>query len=357
MFEEKTYENIMDEMLDNIDDSIDTRQGSIIYDAISPVAMELEQAYSDIGLIEDECFADTGSYYYLIKRAAERGIFVKEGTNAVLKVQITPQELEIPIGTEFNIGEMNYAVSENLEEGFYALTCTETGAGGNSTTEDIIPLENVEGLETIEFREILVAGTDDEEVEKLRERYFDSFKEAAFGGNRAEYREKADEIPSVGGCKVIPVWNGGGTVKLVILGANYEAASASVIREVQDVFDPEGDGSGVGLAPIGHVVTVVSAGETYVDINCKIAFRDGYAWNDIKDTFSDMTGDYFQTICKEWEDSEKLVVRAGQIEFILLSITGVDNVFGVQMNGNEGNLVIDQYNIPKVGELSGISCD
>lgn len=357
MFEEKTYENIMDEMLDNIDNSVDTRQGSVIYDAISPVAMELEQVYSDIGLIGDECFADTASYYYLIKLAAERGIFVKEGSNAVLKIQITPDDLKIPMGTEFNIGEMNYVITEDFGKGTYAITCTESGTGGNSVTDDIIPLEDIEGLETVEFEGILAAGTDDEEEEALRERYFDSFKEVAFGGNRAEYKEKANEISSVGGCKVIPVWNGGGTVKIVILGADHQPAPASVIQEVQDLFDPTEDGTGVGLAPIGHVVTVVTAGETVVDINSQITFMDGYAWDDIKDTFRSMVMDYFCALCREWEDSEKLVVRTGQIESILLSIMGVDNVIEVKLNGNAGNLVIDEYNIPKVGEMSGTAVD
>ena len=104
MFDDKTQDVIMDEMLDQADPEKDTRPGSIIYDAIGPMAAELEQVYADMSLIEDECFADTASYYYLIKRAAERGIFVKEGTSAVLKIKIVPADLEIPIGSEFNIG-------------------------------------------------------------------------------------------------------------------------------------------------------------------------------------------------------------------------------------------------------------
>lgn len=66
---------------------------------------------------------------------------------------------------------------------------------------------------------MIVYGTEDEDEESLRERYFESFTEAAFGGNKADYKEKAKDIEKVGACKVI-VWNGGGTVKLAILILN-----------------------------------------------------------------------------------------------------------------------------------------
>ena len=35
-----------------------------------------------------------------------------------------------------------------------------------------------------------------------------------FGGNIAQYRQWAKEIPGIGGVQVYPVWAGGGTVKL-----------------------------------------------------------------------------------------------------------------------------------------------
>ena len=52
MFDDKTQDVIMDEMLDQADPEKDTRPGSIIYDAIGPMAAELEQVYADMGLID-----------------------------------------------------------------------------------------------------------------------------------------------------------------------------------------------------------------------------------------------------------------------------------------------------------------
>lgn len=357
MFEDRTFENIMDEMLEQVDSSVDTRQGSVIYDALAPIALELEQVYADLGLMGEECFADTASYYYLMKRAAERGIFVREGTPAVLKVQVTPAETVLLPGTEFNVGEKNYTITEDLTEGFFSMTCTETGVARKDIEEDVIPVEEVEGLEAIEIVSILDMGSEDEEEESLRERYFASFEEAAFGGNRAEYREKADDFPAVGGCKVVPVWNGGGTVKLVILGADYGVVSTSVVQTVQNAFDPSGDGDGTGIAPIGHIVTVVPAKEEMVDIFCRVVLQSGYTWEDVKDRVTDSVEEYFLSLRKTWEDEKNLVIRRGQIESIILNITGVDDVKEILLNGTAGNFMIDEYKIPKVGEVSGQTVD
>lgn len=357
MFENKSYEDIMDEMLDKINSSIDTRQGSVIYDAMAPVAAELEQVYSDIGLIEDECFADTASYYYLIKRAAERGVFVKQGRPAVLKAEITPPDKVIQPGTGFNIGELNYEITENLGNGYYSLTCTETGRAGNDISEDVIPIEDVEGLESIAIVEIMAYGTDDEDEESLRERYFDSFTEAAFGGNKAEYKEKADQFDVVGACKVIPVWNGGGTVKLVILGADFGAAKYETVQHIQEAFDPLMDGTGVGIAPIGHIVTVESAETQTVDIACSLILQNGYMWDDIQKTIVVAINEYFLSLRKTWEDTENIVVRVGQIENILLNMDGITDVTEIKLNNDTGNVIIDTYKIPEVGEVVGQTSD
>ncbi len=353
MFEERTYETIMEEMLDTTDESIDTRQGSIIWDTVAPTALENAQMYVDMDRLLSETFADTAGYYYLIKRAAERGVFVRQGTPAILKAQVEPVDIDIPINTEFNIGELNYSVTEKLGDGFYCLTCNESGTEGNNTVDDVIPLEDVAGLEVIDVVGIIASGTDDEDVEHLRERYYASFDEVAFGGNKAEYREKTKELTGVTACKVYPVWNGGGTVKLVILGADHRAASAKVVSDVQEAIDPTQDGTGVGIAPIGHVVTVESAVEVAIDIACQISYMRGYAWEDIEEDFAAAVEIYFQELRETWEDADGLIIRMGRIESILLDIQGVADVTGLTVAGAAGNHSLEEIQVPIVGELSG----
>ena len=42
MYENVTYEDILQRMLDRVPDSMDKREGSIIYDALAPAAVELQ---------------------------------------------------------------------------------------------------------------------------------------------------------------------------------------------------------------------------------------------------------------------------------------------------------------------------
>ena len=160
-------------------------------------------------------------------------------------------------------------------------------------------------------------------------------------------------MDNVYGCKVYPVWNGGGTVKLVILGADYRAAPAQVVSAVQEAIDPTKDGSGVGIAPIGHVVTVQTVTEVPITISCQISYMDGYTWEDVKETFADGVESYLLSLRETWEDSDGLVVRQGRIESILLDIPGVDDVTGVSIAGGSGNYVMADTEVPIVGELDG----
>lgn len=354
MFEEMTFENILSQMLENVQGDVDKREGSIIYDALAPVAMESAQMYADMDILLQECFADSASYYYLIKRAAERGIFVKEGIPAVVKVKCIPSDVNIPEATEFSIGEMTYSITENLGDGFYSMTCSESGENGNNIKDDVIPIEYVDDLEDIEAVEVIVYGTEDEDEESLRERYFESFTEAAFGGNKADYKEKAKDIEKVGACKVYPVWNGGGTVKLAILDSQYNEASSEIINEVQNTFDPTKDGIGVGIAPIGHIVTVSTPKVKRINVDVQIEYMADYTWDDIKETFTENLAEYLKNVIKnEWEAKDTMTVRSGQIESMLLDMEGVDNVLSVKIDGKTGNCIIDCDYIPKVGEISG----
>ncbi|CAI8860236.1 putative phage capsid assembly protein [Bacillus sp. 916] len=45
MFEDQTFEEIMDRMLSRISADIDTREGSVIYNALAPAAAELAKSY------------------------------------------------------------------------------------------------------------------------------------------------------------------------------------------------------------------------------------------------------------------------------------------------------------------------
>lgn len=348
MFEEMTYDVIMQRMLDRIPDDMDKREGSIIWDALSPAALELELAYICLDYTLIESFADTCDREYLIRRCAERGITPTEATCAVIKGEFTPATLDLT-GQRFNLGKLNYVAEEAIEgeAGAWKLKCETAGTAGNTIYGDLVPVDYIDGLTSAEATAILIPGEDEEGTEALRQRYFDSFDAKGFGGNVQSYLDAANALDGVGATKVVPTWNGGGTVKLIIIGSDYGAASSTLVNSVQAAFDPSGSaGNGAGLAPIGHTVTVVSAGETDVAITTVLEFASGYSWSNLQSSIEAAMEDYMLSLRKEWADNDTTIVRISQIDTRLLAIEGINDVTGTKINGSASNLTVASANIP-----------
>lgn len=350
MYEEITYEDLLDRMLERVPDSIDKREGSVIYDALAPAAAELQLMYIELDTILNETFADTASREYLIRRAKERGITPEEATYAVLKGEFN---IEVPIGSRFNCNDLNYVVEEKLEEDFkYKVRCESTGTAGNKNMGDMIPIDYIEGLEYARLTEVLIPGEDEENTEVFRKRYFASFDSKAYGGNVQDYLEKTNSIPGVGSTKVTPVWNGGGTVKLTILDSTFNVASAELIKDVQNKIDPTGDGHGVGIAPIGHVVTVDTAEGIIVNISTSITFDESFSFEQLKEQIKEKVEGYMLELRKEWANQTNTVVRIAQIEARIMSVNGVLDIQNTKLNESADNLLLTNYQVPVLGEIT-----
>ena len=61
MFEQYDFDTILDRMMSNVSDTLDKREGSVIYDALAPAALEIANYYSALDMVMTEVFADTAS--------------------------------------------------------------------------------------------------------------------------------------------------------------------------------------------------------------------------------------------------------------------------------------------------------
>ena len=107
MYEDTTYEVILQRMLGRVPDKFDKREGSLIWDTHSPTAIELQLLYIELDAILREAYGDTASREFLILRCREKGIRPHEATRAVLRGMFVPDGLVAP-GERFNIGNVNY---------------------------------------------------------------------------------------------------------------------------------------------------------------------------------------------------------------------------------------------------------
>ena len=394
-----TFNEILERMISRVPNSFDKREGSIIYDALAPAALELQRIYIELNSILSDSYGDTASREYLILRCKERVVIPEQASKAILRGKFTPSGINV-IGKRFNVNELNYVVIRALtdSDGGYEVQCETPGTIGNRMLGMMIPIEYIQGLETAELTEVLIPGEDDETTDNLRKRYFDSFKESAFGGNVKDYINKVNTISGVGAAKVKRVWNDdinpleliptqkvvdwangvgmksdpevsrwltaaisagkekkltvGGTVLLTILGSDFNVASNQLIQTVQQEIDPtDAPGEGYGLAPIGHIVNVKSARGVEISVKTEITFETGYSWSNLRNAIEEAIKGYLLELCKSWASTSSLVVRIAQIETRLLQIKGIVDIGNTTINGVDKNLTLDGYEIPVFKEV------
>lgn len=349
MFEHLSYEMILQRMLDHISDRLDKREGSIIWDALAPAAAELKIMYIELDVILQETFADTASREYLICRAAERGMSPTPASHAILRGVFN---IPVPIGSRFSLDTLDYVVIEQEDALTYRLRCETAGAEGNRHLGTLIPIQYIQGLSNAELTEVLIPGENEEETEVFRQRYLADLDATAFGGNIRDYQLKVNAIQGVGGVKVYPVWNGGGTVKLVIISSEFAPPSAELVDKVQTEVDPETNhAQGLGIAPMGHFVTVLGVTETRIDTALHLTYQSGYNWGMVEGPIREALTAYYKELRQMWEKESQLVVRISQIETRILGIQGILDVADTRLNGQAGNLILDLDAIPVGGDV------
>ena len=146
MFEDMTFENIMDRCLKRVASSIDKREGSVVYDAIAPAAAELAIMYIELAYLMDRAFPDTETGDDLTKKVRERSIFRTTAKAAVRKGYFEDGDgiaMDVPIGTRFSGDSLNYVVTEKLATGQFRLLCETAGAAGNQYQGNLFPIDYV----------------------------------------------------------------------------------------------------------------------------------------------------------------------------------------------------------------------
>lgn len=352
----KDYDELMEIKLDTISDRRDRRQGSLIFDALAPNSAELSTFYTDLAMIESRTFGDTATGDDLTKRCKERGIYRKDAVKATFYAEFltkTKTVFSIPFGSRFALEDLFYEVI-GKEGDLYILECETIGEDGNKYLGELIPLDYFDGLAYANLTEVRTDGEDEEDDTLLRKRYLDSFLTDNFGGNIADYKNKVLALQNVGGVKVYPVWNGGGTVKIVIIDMSFGKPTTTEVDELQQSIDPTQDGYGYGIAPIGHCVTVVGVDEFECNVSLEVVLEVTADPIYIKEEIQTAFEKYLLELSTSWEESSPLTVRISHLEASVLEIAGVIDVMNCTVNGENSNIILGDDEIPVLAEIEVI---
>lgn len=354
-FTGQTYRNILQRMLDRVPDEYDKSENYFMQTALGPAAYALEEFYLALDLVQNSAYVQTAVGQSLDYLAIIGGI---ERYPASPAVRLGVFNCPVPIGARFSTinGEnsINFTVTAPVSANYqYQLTAETPGVIGNAYTGPILPITLVDGLNSAEITDILVPGDDTETDETFRARLITALNDRPFGGNIADYRRNIMAIDGVGAVQIYPTWNGGGTVKCSVLGADWLPAGETLVNNVQMAIDPPPNQSfGLGLAPIGAKVSIVAPTALTVNITANVTLEDGYTPEQIQPLVSTAVEEYLLTVRKNWAVPLSTIkveyganVYVARVLAAIVGTTGVINATDVEINGAAEDLILTETGI------------
>ncbi len=352
--EEFTAPNILTRLLSRVSADLDKREGSIIYDALAPAAWEMASIYRLLFNAYDESFISTATGASLDKRVGEMGITRRNATKAICKgvfKDTAGNSLDITVGDRFTSLDpymaITYVVIDKISAGAYRLEAVESGSMANKYLGPLSPVTHITGLGSAEITEILIPGEDAESDDALRARYISFITNEMQDGNTAQYQYWADNFDGIGRAKVFPCWNGANTVKVSILDSNNEKASSDLITAFQHYLDPDSQGLGNGVAPIGAKVTVSTATEVTVNISLSVSLKNGYLLADVEDSITKAINRYLSEYAYQ-----RNAIYYVDIGSAILNAEGVSTVSDLQLNNAQSDVALGAEKIGKMGILT-----
>ena len=337
-----TVDEILEYLLANVPDNYDISPGSFFYDILYPVAVQIHLLNNSIDNLSDKAFVQTSVGEYLDRKVIEQGITRKPAEYASGTVRITGARGEIVrVGAKLAADNILFAVDEQAtipECGYIDVTatCTIAGSIGNVKAGKInrFPV-TLPGLTAVTNITDFSGGYDAEPDEELRERYFEKVSRPNVSGNKYNYIEWAKEVGGVGDVQVIPLWNGNGTVKVVIIDSDHQPANDELIEKVRAHIEEN--------RPIGADVTVVSAEAIQIDISVTLnAVESETIKCDIENSIQTYLSDDALT---------KSYVSYAKIGSILLSVNGIEDYSNLQINNSTSNIDIADGAVPILGNV------
>lgn len=316
-------------------------EGTFNGDMLSANSIEFEKAYTEMSLLIQAAFADTSWGDYLTMRAAEMGITRKAAVAAQTTVVITgTANATIPSGSLFATQTgLNFATTQDITIGSAGtvsavVTCATTGTAGNVDAGTITKIPySIPGVSSVTNTAAATEGYDEETDTALLARYLLKARTPATSGNKYHYEEWALAVSGVGKAKVLPLWNGNGTVKVLILNSDNTIASDTLIASTAAYIET--------LRPIGATVTVATPTALTINVTATITGED------VTTAFKTALATYFRTY-----GFNLSAVSIAKVGAILLSQDGITDYSNLTLNYGTANITIADDALPVVGTVT-----
>ena len=260
-----------------------------------------------------------------------RGIIKVTGTNGTF----IPKGSEVLSQGELVFYTLNDTWIEN-EEAIIEVEASNVGVDFNIIANSIDKFaKKIDGVSSVTNEEEFKEGTDAETDEELRERFFEVIRRPATSGNIYHYEQWAKEIDGINQARVKPLWNGNGTVK-VIVSNNNSIVSEEIVAKCQEYINT--------VKPIGADVTVITPTSLDINITANIYIENGY--DSVKAKLD------FEENLKKYLSSCNDTVVYTRVASCLGSVEGVKDYSELKLNGGVSNISFDDEKLPKIKSIT-----
>lgn len=345
MFDNKTSKEIEDEIVSGIGEDVDTREGSYVRNLIAPLALAIWNTREGMRAYESIAYVNEASGPYIDKRAAEYGITRKPGQKAHTILTVTGTDgVEIPKGTVFLTSDddaLEYVSTAAvvISSGTVPapVEAAEIGEKYNAAAGLITrQFQNLYGVKDVTNVAAAIGGVDEESDTALVTRYYKYLQEPPTSGNVYDYESKSLEVTGVGAVKVFPLWNGNGTVKVLIVDEKYHPVTAEIVTACQNYLESK--------MPIGAQITVRSAENLEINISAVITIDRTTTVETVQENFRAAVDEYLADIAF---DQYKIVYN--RIAGMLMDIDGVTDYSSLNLNGGTANITVGGEQVPELG--------
>lgn len=365
MFVDKTYERLLADVLARAPAGIDTRPGSIFYDAVASILLEIAKLYTDIDLIAEMTSVATAVDEALTVRAAEYGVWRLAPTKA--KYYVSFEGVAPPLGERFYTDGQYFSLQQDMT-GVYYLAAEPAGSAGNKiySGTPAVPVNTIEGLTAATFGALYESGTDAESDESLRLRVQEKIAGPAENGNKQHYKTWCESIDGVGRAQIYPLWNGPNTVKAVLIDSAGLPCSPANVAEVQNYIDPAtrsytttvnglvytvGDGLGEGVANLGSHFTAAAANALAVSVSFTAEWAGSVDKENMKQQVQQGLADYFRRLVLDSAEGTVPIIRLSAVGAILSALPGLLDYHELRLNGESCNITPGEDDVPVLTEV------
>lgn len=353
MFDRYTKEsdmNILEKMKNDISSDVDKSEGSFAHDVLSPTSQQIFQNRMKLDEILNLVFVQTSYDEWLELLGESRGIPKNKGTKASGKVTFIGADtayikkdslVQTKTGLQYITIEDGVIVNGKASIPILAIAI---GNNYNVPSNTIVEIPvTIPGVTGVINEEEIQGGSNTETNDEYRERILQRVQNPPSSGNVTDYERWAKEVEGVKGVKVIPLWNGPGTVKIIIYGDNGTAVDNKIIQNAKTHIDPT-DGKGEGKAPIGATVSIVTV--TNKVLNITITGLETESLESTKAIIENNIKKYLQGI------KPGTVVKLKECEAIITNTEGVTDFKGIKLNGKVENVITSDEEKIILGEIT-----